>query len=148
MRRLVMSIVIGALVVGVFHRPMRGFTDTLHFGLLQAFADPFRSTLWLVHIDIPNYYGCEWRNDSGRVVPPERMLEYTRYNDNLHPSYSLAEVWVWIFGLAVCVALWVVIAMLFWVMCAALYVWHSLNCGLGEAFRAAWVEFRKALRNG
>lgn len=146
MRRLAMVVVISALVVGVFHRPMRVFTDTLHVGLLQAFADPFRSTLWLAHIDIPNYYGCLWRNDNGRIVPPE----YTDYDgtSELHPSYSLAETIIWVFGLAVCVVLWIVVALLFWVMCTALYAWHSLKCGLGEAFRAAWVEFRVALFGG
>lgn len=124
LRMLLVSMTIAAVVLGLIHRPLEGVANSLHVGLAKAFIDPFRTTLWLLHIDIPNYYGSIYYGQTELVDPTKAV-------------FSSAEVGMWYLGSIACAAVWIFSAIWIWFAFGVLLTWSMSE---GESLGAVWVR--------
>ncbi len=124
LRMLLTCMTIAAVLLGLVHRPMESVTNSMHFGLVRAFIDPFRTTLWLLHIDIPNYYGSI-------------LIGQVELDDPTKAVYTNPEICMWYLGVAACAIVWIFAVIWIWFVFGVLWTWSTSE---NESLSAVWVR--------
>lgn len=85
------------LLLGVFHRPLGELLPQLELNSnhWKAFRDPWRSTLWLVRVDIENFEGSE--------------VSWTKSDGTEEYEFSSGETFFQFIGFCCCLIIWILV---------------------------------------